>query len=162
MNYLKIDKFDVANGTGVGVVLWVSGCDVRCKGCHNPETWDCNSGSKWTVEAFNELMEALSQPGISRLTLTGGHPLMAENRDEVYRIVTAVKHYLPHISIWLYTGYVYEDCMREPTLSRIIENCNVVVDGPFVEELYDRHLPFRGSSNQRILYVDKTEETKYA
>lgn len=154
MNYLKIDKFDVANGTGVGVVLWVSGCDIHCKGCHNPSTWNPNCGLKWTMEAFNEVMEALNQPGISRLTLSGGHPLMAENRADVYELVKAVRSTFPHIKIWLYTGYIYEECLKIPELKNIIENCDVVVDGPFVIELYDKNLPFRGSSNQRIIYVE--------
>ena len=150
MNYLKIDKFDTANGEDIGVVLWVSGCDVRCPGCHNPETWDSNAGKLWDMYAERELFEALSKRYINRLTLTGGHPLMKCNRTEILDLISKVRRNFPHIQIWLYTGYVVEEC-TDTQVKEILRNCDVVVDGPFIQDLYQPDLPFVGSTNQRVL-----------
>lgn len=157
MRYLKIDNFDVCNGEGFGVVLWVSGCDVHCPGCHNPETWDSNVGKLFTEKEEKEILQRLSKPYISRLTLTGGHPLMACNRKDVLSFVQKVKENYPKINIWLYTGYDIESdiCKKSTTIQEIFKHCDVIVDGPFVEAKYQKNLAYRGSSNQRIIDIQE-------
>lgn len=166
MNYIKITKTDIANGAGVRCVLWVSGCDVHCKGCHNPCSWDFDAGKPFDDAAMEELIEALSRPWIQGLTLSGGHPLAYENLPEVYKICDTVKKRLPGKDIWLYTGYKLNpndfdnsvDVGWDNGLLRnhILAMCDIVVDGKYEESLRDISLRFRGSSNQRIIDVKKT------
>jgi anaerobic ribonucleoside-triphosphate reductase activating protein len=172
MNYHKIEKTSVANGTGVRTVLWVSGCSLHCKGCHNPETWDLNSGLPFNDAARQEFFEALGKPYIQGCTFSGGHPLEKENMAEVYKLIRWIKEYFPDKDIWLYTGYQlrYEnfdgtddECFwvdgDEPivgTRSRLLKYCDVVVDGPYIEEQRDITLKFRGSRNQRLIDVKET------
>lgn len=170
MNYEKIDKCSVSEGQGVRVVLWVSGCTLHCKNCHNPQTWDFNSGIPFTDESMKEILEYLDKPYISGLTISGGHPLEAENLSTVKTIVEEVKLRLPHKNIWLYTGYRWENISEAVTspeengeydniLAEILPYINVVVDGRYKDELRDITLPFRGSSNQRIIDVRKSLHT---
>ena len=162
MNFLKIDNFDTINGSGFGVVLWVAGCDIHCPGCHNQETWDPAAGQEWNYIEEEKLFNMLSSRHISRLTISGGHPLMPCNQQDVLELVQKVKRSFPHIKIWLYTGYVLEEeeC-KSLTVNKIFRNCDVVVDGPFIQNEYDKDLPFRGSRNQRVIdiqhYLDKKE-----
>jgi anaerobic ribonucleoside-triphosphate reductase activating protein len=154
MNYFDITTCDVCNGEGVGVCLWVSGCDLRCEGCHGSHTWSPEYGKKFTKEAESLLFNELDKPYIKRLTVTGGHPLMWCNRQSVETLLKNVRErYGDTKEIWLYTGYVYGPYM-DPESKRIIETyVDVLVDGPFVKELKDMNLPFRGSSNQRIIRI---------
>lgn len=166
MNYIKITKTDIANGVGIRCVLWVSGCDVHCKGCHNPCSWDFDAGQPFDDAAMEELMEALSQPWVQGLTLSGGHPLAYNNLPEVYQVCKAVRERLPQKDIWLYTGYELRardfdksvDIGWDNALLRnhILAMCDIVVDGKYEENLRDISLKFRGSSNQRIIDVKKT------
>ena len=158
MNYEKIDKCSVSNGAGVRTVLWVSGCDIRCRNCHNPQTWDFNSGIPFTEETMQELLYDLSKPYIKGLTLSGGHPLDPHNAPKVLEIVKRVKMVFPNKDIWIYTGYVWEDIIKSNTLKEILKYTDVLVDGAYVDELRDISLPFRGSSNQRIIDVLKSLE----
>lgn len=160
MNYHKIEKTSIANGIGIRVVLWVSGCSLHCKGCHNPETWSLNSGKLFDEEAKKELFEALDKPYIQGITLSGGHPLENENLNEIYELIIEIKEKCPHKDIWLYTGYHFEDIINSPlrdmrtTLRRrIVEMCDVVVDGKYVDELRNITLKWRGSENQRVIDV---------
>lgn len=161
MNYMKITKTDIANGPGVRVVLWVSGCRCKCKSCHNQNTWDFNAGKKFDDNAKNELRDALSKPWIRGLTLSGGHPLEPENCDyEFYKFIKELKHDFPNKDIWLYTGWVWETLDNHEIAWSLIKECvDVVVDGPFIEDLKDISLKFRGSSNQRIIDVKKSIES---
>lgn len=170
MNYQKIDKCSVSNGQGVRTVLWVSGCSLECKNCHNPQTWDFNSGIPFTDETMQEILECLSKPYISGLTLTGGHPLEAENLETVKTIVQTVKEKFPQKDIWLYTGFRWENISRVIThpeenkeydyiLAEFLPLIDVVVDGRYRDGLRDITLPFRGSSNQRVIDVKKSLET---
>ena len=161
MNYFSIDKFDVINGSGFGVVLWVAGCDIHCPGCHNRETWDPAAGQQWNYIEEQKLFEALSARYVTRLTISGGHPLMPCNRQEILDLVQKVKRAFPHIKIWLYTGYILEseEC-KDLTIQKIFRNCDIVVDGPFIQEEYDKDLPFRGSRNQRIIDIQEYLKTK--
>lgn len=153
MNYEKITTCDVCNGAGIGVVLWVSGCDVQCPGCHNKETWDPESGKIFTDVELNKILEELKRPEITRFTISGGHPLMPCNRSEVQRIIKNVKYCIPDIQIWLYTGYNYDTLDKE--CKDICNLCDVIVDGPYIKKLRDISLDFRGSSNQRIIKLHK-------
>lgn len=155
MNYENITTCDICNGEGLGTVLWVSGCDIHCPGCHNQETWDPTSGKPFTNETLELILNELSRPEISRLTLSGGHPLMPCNRKEIINIINIVKNkFKDKIKIWLYTGYTYGNEM-DPDVKHICDMCDVIVDGPYKENLRDISLPFRGSSNQRIIKIKK-------
>ena len=166
MNYLQIEKTSVANGPGVRVVLWVSGCKVYCKGCQNPESWDFNAGRLFDEDAKKELFDALSKPYIQGITFSGGHPLEYENLPAVYDLVKEIKTRLPEKNIWLYTGYKFSindfdntvDICWDNALLRnyIIAMCDVVVDGPYIEEQRDITLKFAGSKNQRLIDVKET------
>ena len=173
MNYLSITPCDIANGQGVRTVLWVSGCSLHCPGCHNPESHDKCAGKPFDENAKKELFDALSKPYMRGLTLSGGHPLEDYNLEDLYLLLVDVKQNFPDKDIWLYTGLTlqYTDFS---TLSRgiapcdIIHNyryailnlCDVVIDGPFIQEQRDITLQFRGSTNQRIIDVAKSIEKK--
>lgn len=158
MNYHKIEKTSVANGTGVRVVLWVSGCSLHCRGCHNPETWSLDSGQIFDEKAKTELFEALNKPYIQGITFSGGHPLENENVYEVYNLIIDIKDKFPEKDIWLYTGYILDDIinctlrdMYTTYRRKIISMCDVVVDGPFIEAEKDLTLKWCGSRNQRVI-----------
>lgn len=154
MNYQKISHNDVSNGSGVGMVLWVSGCTQHCFGCHNPETWDFNSGIPYTPEIETEIINSLKPDYISRLTLSGGHPLEAENIKTVFDLCKKVKSIYPNKKIWLYTGYTWENINGLPILKYV----DVLVDGKFVQDLRDITLKWKGSSNQRVIDMQKSLE----
>ena len=156
MNYEKIDKCSVSNGTGIRTVLWVSGCDIHCYNCHNPQTWDFNSGIPFTDDTMQEILYDLSKPYIKGCTLSGGHPLDPHNAPEVLKIVKRVKMVFPNKDIWIYSGYTWEDIIQNDTLKEILKYTDVLVDGAYIDELRDISLAFRGSSNQRIIDVQKT------
>ena len=156
MNYEKIDKCSVSNGTGIRTVLWVSGCDIHCRNCHNQQTWDFNSGIPFTENTMQELLYDLSKPYIKGCTLSGGHPFDPRNAPKVLEIVKRVKMVFPNKDIWIYSGYVWEDIIKDNTLKEILKCTDVLVDGAYVDELRDISLAFRGSSNQRIIDVKKT------
>ena len=156
MNYEKIDKCSVSNGLGVRTVLWISGCNIHCKNCHNQSTWDFNSGIPFTDDTMQEILYDLSKPYIKGLTLSGGHPLDPHNAPKVLEIVKRVKMVFPNKDIWIYSGYVWEDIIKDNTLKEILKCTDVLVDGAYIDELRDISLAFRGSSNQRIIDVKKT------
>lgn len=166
MNYHKIEKTSVANGEGVRCVLWVSGCSLHCKGCHNPQTWDFDSGILFDETAKQEFFEALEKPYIQGCTFSGGHPLEYENLPDVYDLTKEIRTRLPDKDIWLYTGYTLsindfdttvDTCWDNGLLRNyIITMCDVVIDGPYIEEQRDITLKFRGSRNQRLIDVKET------
>ena len=174
MNYHNITTDDMLNGDGLRVVLWVSGCTMECYNCQNPQTWDFNSGIPFTDEAMQEILDCLSKPYISGVTLSGGHPLEPENIETVAVIVRTVKEKFLQKTIWLYTGYTWEDiygtisCLKNPVkysyiftqedylLNEIISLVDIIVDGRYIDERRDITLPFRGSSNQRIIDVQQS------
>ena len=158
MNYEKIDKCSVSNGAGVRTVLWVSGCDIHCYNCHNQQTWDFDSGIPFTEETMQELLYDLSKPYIKGCTISGGHPLAPRNLPEVLKIVKHVKMVFPNKDIWIYSGYEWENIIKDETLREILKYTDVLVDGAYVDELRDISLAFRGSSNQRIIDVPKSLE----
>lgn len=155
MNYAKINPCDIANGVGVRVSLWVSGCRNHCKGCFNPETWDFNYGKEFTVKVVRKIEDALDHYYIDGLSVLGGEPLDTDNLHVVTNLCCWVKRCFPEKTIWLYTGSQYED-VKDLEVMRYID---VLVDGRFVEELKDITLKFRGSSNQRIIDVKQSRKT---
>ncbi len=142
------------NGDGLRTVLWVSGCLHRCIGCHNPITWDAECGLPFDESAEAELFEKLSADYISGITFSGGDPMYPQNRDEVTRLAKSVRERFPEKTVWLYTGYLWEDISVLP----IAEFIDVCVDGRFVKELADPKLHWKGSSNQRVIDVKQTRE----
>lgn len=155
MNYGKINKTDIANGPGVRVSLYVSGCRNRCKGCFNPETWDFNYGKPFTPETIEEILDALAPKYISGLSILGGDPFEPENIFPLMDLCYEVKRLYPDKTIWIYTGYLYEDLKNRA----ILENIDVMIDGPFIEAQKDITLKFRGSKNQRIIDVQASRSS---
>jgi anaerobic ribonucleoside-triphosphate reductase activating protein len=153
MNYCGIKKVDIANGTGIRVSLFVSGCRNHCPGCFQPETWDFDYGEPFTEKTEDEIITALRPSWIRGLSILGGDPMEPENQKEILPFIRRVKETYPEKDIWLYTGYRLEQVWDSPLLSYV----DVVVDGPFVEKEKDAGLAFRGSRNQRI--IDLKEKT---
>lgn len=162
MNYAEIKEVDIANGPGVRVSLFVSGCTHHCKGCFNEVAWDFDYGKPFTPDVENRLIEALRPYYVRGLTLLGGEPLDPVNQAAVLRFVRRVRNELPDKDIWCYTGYVYDKQIRNGMWDTVMETkeliplFDVLVDGPFIEAQKDISLKFRGSSNQRIIDVQKT------
>jgi anaerobic ribonucleoside-triphosphate reductase activating protein len=159
MNYGEIKKFDIANGEGVRVSLFVSGCTHHCKGCFNEETWDFSFGKPFTEETEQEILEALSPDFIDGLSLLGGEPFEKQNQRTLLPFLKKVRSMFPHKNIWCYTGYLYDEELLKESRARcectqeLLGMIDVLVDGEYVEDLKDISLPFRGSSNQRIIDV---------
>lgn len=152
MNYHNITKDDMLNGDGLRVVLWVSGCTHCCDGCQNPQTWDVASGIEFDNNAKEELFDALNKPHVSGITFSGGDPLHPFNREVVLDLAREIKEKFPNKTVWLYTGFLWEEVLDKIDLS----NIDVLVDGEFVKELNDNTLKWVGSSNQRIIDVKKS------
>ena len=148
MNYSAIYQTSLADGNGWRTVLFVSGCNHKCKDCHNKEAWDPKHGKKFTSKT-KEFLFSCIKDNIDGLTLSGGDPLYSENIDEVTQLCKEFKERFPNKTIWLYTGSTYEDC----TSLEIMNYIDVMVDGEFKVNLKDTTLAFRGSSNQRIIDV---------
>ncbi len=154
MRYHNITKDDMSNGDGLRVVLWVAGCSHCCKECHNQVTWDPNGGILFDEDAKRELFEQLEKPYISGITFSGGDPLHAANRLEVRNLILEIKELYPTKTIWLYTGERWENLIYYPLLKGV----DVLVDGEFQYELRDPKLCWKGSSNQRVIAVQKSLE----
>ena len=152
MNYHNITKQDMLNGDGIRVVLWVAGCNHHCKNCHNPITWDEKGGLPFDENAENELFEALGQDYIDGITFSGGDPLFPSNRSEVFRLIKKCRSTYPEKTIWLYTGYSWEDVKDLEGISDV----DVLADGEFVDELKDNNIKWVGSSNQRVIRVKES------
>ena len=147
MNYCGLKKIDTANGLGVRVSLFVSGCRNHCPGCFQPETWDFGYGEPFTKEIEDEIIEALRPSWIQGLSILGGEPMEPENQAALLPFLSRVRRELPDKDIWLYTGYTFEAVSD----SELLPLADVLVDGPFVDGQKDISLSFRGSRNQRIL-----------
>ena len=162
MYYGEIKKIDIANGDGVRVSLFVSGCRIHCPGCFNAMTWDFCYGKEFTQDTEKEIIEALEKDFISGLTVLGGEPFEPENQKVLAPFLKKVKELFPKKNIWCYSGYIYEtELLAEDgkahteVTEEMLSYIDVLVDGPFVEELKDISLVFRGSSNQRILKLSE-------
>ena len=155
MNYIKITKNDIANGPGVRCVLWVAGCSLNCKGCHNKSAQDFKAGTLFDDNAKQEIFDSLDKSYVQGLTVSGGHALEPENFEATINLLREVKEKFPTKDIWLYTGYLYEELYYRE-ISRILLYIDVLVDGPYIEEQRDITLAFRGSRNQRLIDVKET------
>lgn len=165
MRYNTIRSMDISNGEKVGVALFIQGCPHHCKNCFNPETWDFNGGKEWTKEIKDEFLKLVNRPYIKRVTLLGGSPLAKENLIDILSLVKEIKTKFPDKTIWLYTGftwdYIFEhintvDVLGNLVREEILKYCDVLIDGRFEEDKKDLSLRFRGSSNQRIIDVQKS------
>ena len=155
MRYHNITKDDMLNGDGLRTVLWVAGCSHGCKNCQNPITWDICGGIPFDEAAKKELFEALEPDYISGITFSGGDPLHMQNREEIGQLICEVRERFPHKTIWVYSGYTWEEVKDLPYLKL----ADVLVDGRFVEELKDVTLHWKGSANQRVIDIQKTLES---
>lgn len=166
MNYADIKQYDVANGPGVRISLFVSGCTHRCKGCFNREAWDFSYGKPFTDETIDTIIEYLKPSYISGITLLGGDPMEPANLKALLPLLRRIKEVYPNKNIWCFTGYDFE----KDILGKMFENVegteefisyiDVLVDGEYVEEMHNLNLRFRGSSNQRLIDVPRSLESK--
>ena len=175
MKYAELRKLDSANGPGIRVSLFVTGCNIRCPGCFNKELQDFDYGKEFTLSTLNEIFEYLKHPYVRGLTILGGEPLSAPNTRDIALLVQEVRKMFPEKDIWCYTGYILENLkyfysmgnrpfctIREKensvNIESILKNIDVLVDGPFIQESKRPGLRFKGSSNQRIIDMKKTIE----
>ncbi|MCC8161358.1 MAG: anaerobic ribonucleoside-triphosphate reductase activating protein [Oscillospiraceae bacterium] len=157
MNYAAIKMADIANGPGVRVSLFVSGCRRHCKNCFNSETWDFNYGDKFDIDTENKIFEGLDKSYIEGFSLLGGEPFEKENRETVRNLLRKVRARYPNKTIWCYSGFKFEELIKDA--ADILENIDVLVDGEFIDEKKNLKLKFRGSENQRIVDVKKSMES---
>lgn len=151
--YNAIIPNDVVNGRGVCVSFFVQGCPHHCPGCFNEETWDFNRGKLYTPDVKWDIIKAISANNITRnFSVLGGEPLAPQNIDMTWEVIDAVRHAYPNIEITLWTGYTYEQLMKQPTenLLNILNTIDILIDGPFIEKEKDLSLKLRGSRNQRV------------
>ena len=184
MRFASMRNLDISNGEGVGVSLFVQGCNRHCFNCFNPDTWDFNGGKEWTEETKNKFIKLIDRPYINRISVLGGEPLAEQNLDEVLSLIKEIRISFPEKSIWLYTGYTLQlnsdsiptdDFWNEPDeeysyfittynesilnkfkRKQILSLCNVVVDGEYIDEQKDLTLKWRGSKNQRVIDVKQS------
>lgn len=162
MHYGNIKNYDIADGEGVRVTLFCSGCTNRCEGCFQPETWDFCYGKEYTKETEDQLIQMLTNPNIQGLTLLGGDPFEPSNQRTLITLLRRVKQELPTKDVWAYTGFVYEHDLLEgqrkhtEVTDEMLSYIDVLVDGPFVIDEKDISLYFRGSTNQRVIDMPKT------
>ncbi len=162
MNYSVIKKRDIANGVGVRVSLFVSGCTHHCKNCFNKETWDFEYGEKFTDDIVNEILRLLEPDYVQGLSLLGGEPFEVENQKELVKLLRKVKSQYPQKDVWCYTGYIFDTQLLSDSRARceytdeMLSYIDILVDGPYVEEQKDISLQFRGSRNQRIIDVKRS------
>lgn len=170
MKYAQVVPFEVCNGKEVGVSLFVQGCSMHCFNCFNSSAWDFNGGKKWDEETKQRFFDIVSRPYIKRISFIGGEPLAKQNTSEVLSIINTIRENHSDKKIWLYSGYTWEQIMhpvkfddfnleRDTWLEQrkeIVRSCDILVDGRYVDELKDITLPFRGSSNQRIIDIKKS------
>lgn len=175
MRFASMRNLDISNGEGVGVSLFVQGCDRHCFNCFNPDTWDFNGGKEWTEEAKNKFMELIDRPYIKRISVLGGEPLAKQNLDEVLSLIKEIRISFPEKTIWLYTGFCWNDIMCSfaglqadcvvldkkdiealEKRRKIISNIDVLIDGEYIDEQKDLSLKFRGSKNQRVIDVKQS------
>ena len=154
---------DISNGIGIGTSVFLSGCHFHCKNCHNQELWDFNSGTEYTNDAKNKILKTIQPKWVGRFSILGGEPLETINLKELLALIENIKVLRPDIKIWIYTGYTYEQLQErikknknDYYLEPILRLADVLVDGPFIQEKKDLTLAFKGSSNQRVIDLQKT------
>ena len=159
--YALIRKNDIANGLGVRTTFWVQGCHWHCKNCHNKEQWDFNGGFEFTQATVDTIINYISDNGIRRdFTILGGEPFEKINIPMCIEVLKQVRKAYPDINVWVYTGYLYEDLLNDDRALEFLKLVDVLVDGLFIEELYNINLKFKGSTNQRIIDVKESINKK--
>lgn len=156
MKYAKIRKMDISNGEGVRVSLFVQGCSFHCKNCFNPETWDFNKGKEFTTIEVNKIVQLANKDYINGLSILGGEPLHPKNIESVSMLCEYFKYKYPYKTIWLWTGFRYEDILKRENNYNIFNYIDILVDGQFEEDKKDLTLKWRGSSNQRVIDCKKS------
>ena len=172
MRYAQVRECDVSNGENVGISLFVQGCPFHCKNCFNPETWDFNGGKEWTQEVEDKFIELANRPYIKRISILGGEPLAEQNLDGVLKLVNKFRLSCPNKTIWLYTGFdldfvrhsfeeskkMLQVSWKDSAIKRwdIISNCDILIDGRYIESQRNPSLHWRGSSNQRVIDVQES------
>lgn len=170
IRYASIRPLDISNGESVGVSLFVQGCHFHCENCFNQSTWDFNGGREWTEEKESKFFKLIDRPHIKRVSILGGEPLATENISEVLKICKQIRLLFgQQKSIWIYSGYTWENtfdkvgCIYQQNVDinkilrrQIISQCDVMVDGRYVDELKDQSYPYAGSTNQRVIDVQKS------
>ncbi len=162
MNYADIKNYDVANGPGVRVSLFVSGCTHRCKGCFNPETWDFTYGNLFTSHTIDKIIKNLAPAYVKGLTVLGGEPFEHPNQMALLPLLKKVKETYPEKDVWVFSGYTFDtDILKDmaskwPETSELLSYIDILVDGEFIEEKKNLSLRFRGSENQRIIMVQES------
>lgn len=163
MRYASMRNLDISNGENIGVSLFVQGCHFHCNNCFNSETWDFEGGYSWTEKSIKDFLNLVNRSYIKRVSILGGEPLTSRNVEEIFHLISTIRKLFPTKTIWLYTGFTWEQIMN-PTNSddilrkEIVSQCDVVVDGEYIDELRDITLKWRGSSNQRVIDVKKSIE----
>lgn len=155
MNYVDLIFFDTANGPGFRTTLFVAGCTLNCKGCFNPSAHNFRAGKPFTLSVANQIFKSLENPQVRGISLLGGDPLEQKNVLNVFGLCTAIKSKFPDKDIWLWTGRTLEEIQESHILSQIIPVVDFIIEGRFVQELVSSKLPYRGSSNQRIIETKK-------
>ncbi len=155
MYYAQIRKFDTANGTGIRSTLFVSGCTHKCKGCFNQDYKHFCYGHPWTKEIEDKFIEHIKNPNVHGVTILGGEPMDQVRDNDLKDLVCRIKEETGQ-NIWIYSGYTFEEIMMHKKTKEILKYCDILVDGPFIEEQKDLRLRFKGSKNQRIIDVQKT------
>lgn len=153
MNYGQIRKYDIANGPGIRTSIFVTGCSLNCKNCFNKEYQNSNFGEKWTDQTTKKVIDYLSKDEVAGLTILGGEPF--ESAKDLISIIDDIKKQIDK-SIWIYSGYTFENLIENPTYKNLLKEVDVLVDGPFKEAKKDLKLRFRGSSNQRIIDIKES------
>ena len=159
MRYNSIKDFDIKQGDGINVSLWTQGCSHRCKGCHNPQTWDFNGGKKFTPKVMTEIVDLLTKDGIHKnLSILGGEPLEKVNLNDLAYLIALVKA-TTKAKVWVWTGYKFEDLKRQDNedLKFILNNIDYLVDGEFIEACKVESR-YKGSSNQRVIDIEQTNK----
>ena len=154
MRFASIRKFDISNGEGIGVALFTQGCFIHCYNCFNSETWDFDGGSPYTQNEEDQIIKLLKPSHIVRLTILGGEPLIERNREPLSRLIQRVHETYPDKKIWIYTGQTFDTVHDK--FPEIVDNVNVLVDGPYIDKLRNHDLKWCGSSNQRVIDIEDT------
>jgi len=156
MNFHNITHDDMLNGDGIRVVLWVAGCEHHCKGCQNPVTWNPDDGEEITTKELEEIYNELSKSYVSGITFSGGDPLHPANRSTVKLLVDYIRKQFPDKTIWIYSGYTWEEIKNDNEMMGIVGAAHVLVDGRFEEDKLDKKYHWAGSTNQRVIDVQET------
>ncbi len=157
MRYNKIRKMDISNGPGVRISIFMQGCTFNCKECFNPETHDFNGGQEFTQDTINRVLELCDNENIVGLSLLGGEPLHQKNIEGSTKLAKAFKEKFPNKNLWIWTGFLFDRDLKD---KEILKYADVIVDGQFVDELKDPRLKWKGSSNQRVIDVQKSLKDK--